>query len=127
MPCARTERTTASPPLISGMRASGFGLSPHAEEPPSQPKLRWAASRSMRATGPPPPQDEGGTCIDKTQISARMLVRQIQRRQRLLPSCGLGGEETREGLVVLVGRRRGQGTRGRLRAGRGEDGRDLPR
>src|SRR6478735_11631676 len=36
------------------------------------------------------------------------LIRQVERRQRLLPLRGFGGEEAREGLVVIVGRRRRQ-------------------
>src|SRR4029077_11823668 len=56
------------------------------------------------------------------RLEKRESIRQVQRRQRLLPFRGLGGEETREGLVVLVGRRRGQGARGGLRARRGKNG-----
>src|SRR5205807_434404 len=56
-----------------------------------------------------------------------LLVRQIQRRERLLPFRGFAGEEAGEGLVVLVGGRRGQGARGSLRRLGCENGRDFLR
>src|SRR6185503_9265311 len=98
---------------------------------PQSQKIRKTALRSCRISAPAngrstkahhdkpitqrSPQG-GGEHTDfvarSCQLEKRESIRQIQRRQRLFPLRGFGGEEAREGLVVLVGRRRRQRARG---------------
>src|SRR6476659_2678008 len=130
MPCARTERTTASAPLINGMRVSDCGL---LLSLPGLTRQSLTLVKFLRRTDGPPGSKPGGDAVAAVASASYRnrvyptLIRQVERRQRLLPLRGFGGEEAREGLVVLVGRRRRQRVRGGLRARRGENGGDLAR